>query len=148
MKNLFLLIGLSFLLSACEREMPTDATPLADAIKDKNWLVIADSTVSSAGTVENNYNLLKDCEKDNLYQFKSTKSVMIDEGASKCNASDAQSKTIGIWAINESTKVLTLTSIEKVEFKISALTANQMVLISTESSNGITLTETVTFKAN
>ena len=147
MKKIILLTAIIGLLSACEREMPTESTPLADAIKDKSWMVIADSTISSAGSVENNYSSLPDCEKDNLYQFKSTKSLVIDEGVSKCNANDAQSITIGIWSINETSKTLTLTSAEKVDFKIESVSGTNLVLKSTETLNGITLTEVVTFKA-
>jgi hypothetical protein len=146
MKKTLLLLALFGILASCEREMPEDATPLTDSIKDKNWLLIADSTVSSAGTVENNYDLLPGCEKDDLVQFKSNKTLVMDEGATKCNASDPQTMTIGTWALNESSKVLTFTSVEKIDFKIHTLNATNLVLISVETVNGVTFTETATFK--
>lgn len=146
MKRTLLLLALFGFLFSCKREMPEDATPLTDSIKDKNWLLIADSTVSSAGTVENNYDLLPGCEKDDLVQFKSNKTLVRDEGATKCNASDPQTMTIGTWALNESSKVLTFTSVEKIDFKIQKLDASNLVLTTVETINGVTFTETATFK--
>lgn len=146
MKKTLLLLALYSILASCEREMPTETTTLADTLKDKNWLVIADSTVSSTGSVENNYNLLPDCEKDDLVQFKSNKTIVMDEGATKCNASDPQTMTIGAWALNESSKVLSFTSVEKIDFKIHTLNATNLVLIAVKTVDGVTLTETITFK--
>lgn len=146
MKKTLLLLALYSILASCEREMPTETTTLADTLKDKNWLVIADSTVSSTGSVENNYNLLPGCEKDDLVQFKSNKTIVMDEGAIKCNASDPQTMTIGAWALNESSKVLSFTSVEKFDFKIHTLNATNLVLIAVKTVDGVTLTETITFK--
>lgn len=146
MKKTLLLLALYSILASCEREMPTETTTLADTLKDKYWLVIADSTVSSTGSVENNYNLLPDCEKDDLVQFKSNKTIVMDEGATKCNASDPQTMTIGAWALNESSKVLSFTSVEKIDFKIHTLNATNLVLIAVKTVDGVTLTETITFK--
>ncbi len=148
MKKIFLFIAVSGILASCEREMPVESTPLTDLIKDKYWLVIADSTVSSEGSITNEYNLLAACEKDNLTQFKANKTAWLDAGAVKCNSSEAQTMAIGTWSINETSKVLSINSIQNIEFKIQSLSSTQMVLVTTETSNGITLTETVTFKAN
>jgi hypothetical protein len=54
--------------------------------------------------------------------------------------------TIGTWALNESSKVLTFTSVEKIDFKIHTLNATNLVLIAVETINGVTFTETATFK--
>jgi hypothetical protein len=54
--------------------------------------------------------------------------------------------TIGTWALNESSKVLTFTSVEKIDFKIHTLNATNLVLIAVKTVNGVTFTETATFK--
>jgi hypothetical protein len=146
MKSIILLLALFGFLASCEREMPAESTALADLIKDKNWLLIADSTVSSDGTVKNNYDLLPSCEKDDLLQFKSNKTASFDEGVTKCNASDPQTLTIISWALNENSKVLTLTSAKTIEFKIQKLDASNLVMVTIETISGVTFTETITFK--
>jgi hypothetical protein len=48
-------------------------------------------------------NLLPDCRKDDLTIFLESKDVALDEGATKCSATDKQTIRSGTWALNADT---------------------------------------------
>ncbi len=47
------------------------------------------------------------CEKDNFYKFNTDKTLVADEGATRCDPSDPQQET-GTWAISNGDQQLTM----------------------------------------
>lgn len=54
------------------------------------------------------YSTMKDCEKDNFFFFNASGSITLDEGATKCSASDPQTTTDGNWSFSADTSKMTL----------------------------------------
>ena len=50
---------------------------------------------------------IDDCTKDDCTTFKSDKSLVVDEGATKCDPTDPQTST-GTWSLSADGKTLTL----------------------------------------
>lgn len=101
MKKLILSVfAATALFSSCKKEDkkvgPTSAT--FSAIADKKWQLSA-QTYTYAGTTYDGYASLPSCQKDNLWIMKSDKTSEGDEGATKCNASDPQTKSAGTWEL-------------------------------------------------
>jgi len=75
----------------------------------KSWRLTAEQTVvvyNGKTTTEDGFGDYKACEKDNFLKFNSDKSLVADEGASKCSTSDAQTEK-GTWDFNSDQTKLT-----------------------------------------
>ena len=84
------------LLNSCKKD---DATPDNTAlITTGKWKLTAETTASV-----NSYGNYLACEKDDTYAFATDGKVTIDEGATKCSASDPQTTT-GSWAFSGTEK--------------------------------------------
>jgi hypothetical protein len=51
---------------------------------------------------------LNDCQKDNLYIFESSKVITVDEGATKCRATDPQTNIDGSWYLSDNDQNLNI----------------------------------------
>lgn len=122
MKKLILIaISASLFLVACKKD---DSLPdpnnnnnnnnnnnTSSALTTGSWKMVSSVSVieypSPIGTqTVDLYAAMTSCMKDNLYTFKTDNTIMSDEGATKCSASDPQQKTAGTWAlINNNTKL-------------------------------------------
>lgn len=85
---------------ACKK---TDSTSFLDEIDGKQFSksTILNSTDSITGIAEDTIPIIpiipQDCKKDNIWTFKkSNKSFKLDEGPTKCNPADAQTKDEGV----------------------------------------------------
>jgi hypothetical protein len=68
--------------------------------------------VDQDGKIDNNDiadNVLKPCEKDDIFTFNKDSTGLVDEGPTKCNAGDAQTDVLA-WEFTNSNKVLAITS--------------------------------------
>jgi hypothetical protein len=73
--------------------------------------------------------LIRACEKDDIYTFKSDSTGVIDEGAAKCNSSDPQTVPFK-WSINSTQTVLTASAppLLNGDINILSLTSAKFVL--------------------
>jgi len=100
----------SFLISiifSCKKS--NDPAPTRTSLIAKTWLLtsitfspsLAVSYYGSTIQLTDATLLLKDCTKDDLYIFNSDKTFVVDEGLTKCNTSDPQTKAKGVWSLSK-----------------------------------------------
>jgi hypothetical protein len=89
--------------SACSKHnsssTPTNMTLMTQAIwkyDTSGFDITGDNKIDYPDTV------VQPCFKDNTYQFNKDSTVVVDEGAIKCNSSDPQTATFA-WSISNST---------------------------------------------
>lgn len=138
-------------LSACKKESaaPAPAPARIDLLTAHNWRETAWTITSGSAAPVDQYAQLPACARDDFYQFHADKSFVLDAGATRCNASDPQTRA-GTWAFNSDQSVLTLadaagnapTTNEVVE-----LSATTLHLRTSRTSGTTTTTGDVTFTA-
>lgn len=89
-----LLVTMIFIAGCSKEGNITKADLLSKAWKYKTF-----SAVAGALTIDV-LSTLQPCELDDIYRFNSNKTYTIEEGATKCNASDPQIKESGSWRFN------------------------------------------------
>ncbi|WP_317897638.1 hypothetical protein [Aurantibacillus circumpalustris] len=113
--NLILSTGLNNIVIAakgCEAKSVTYTITYASAtsrLTDKNFKLSA-YTINPAlpGYGSDIYSQLPSCSQDDLIRFNANYTVTNDEGLTKCNASDPQTKSDGSWAWNNTETILTI----------------------------------------
>lgn len=108
-KRLMVLLLLPLGWTACKKE--DKGAPRKETLMKGQWkitemkvnLVISQDLLAEAD----------DCVKDNLYTFNENTDIGVDEGATKCDASDPQTGTDGNWSLtgNDSKLVVANSSI-------------------------------------
>jgi len=114
MKKLFLIALAVSSLSACKKDSENSPSK-TDLLTSKKWRITADtetSTTTITGsapvtTTTNQYATTAACEKDNYTQFNNNKTLVLDEGASKCSSNDPQ-QTTGTWDLSSDQTKLTV----------------------------------------
>lgn len=142
------------LLSACKKEDKTSSSTTFTAIADKKWQLTAQTYVYG-GTSYDGYASVPSCQKDNLWTMKSDKTNEIDEGATKCTASDPQTVVMGNWELRSGDKELFvkgLTSgasigVTELTFTILESTATTLKLQYTTNVGGPTIVNTAVYTA-
>jgi hypothetical protein len=84
-----------------------DKTP-SEMLKGGNWkLVEAYSSKNKDGVhnTEDIYATLQDCEKDNIIIFDKESNVTLDEGPTKCNEFDLQTRVNQKWVLVSNTQI-------------------------------------------
>ncbi|RZK88719.1 MAG: hypothetical protein EOO62_37255 [Hymenobacter sp.] len=150
MKKLCLLLGAIAVLGACKKDSdsdPSPATSRTDLLTAKPWQA---STVNLSlnGVPLPSSQVVSACQLDNTYKFNADKTLVVDEGATKCNTTDPQTQT-GTWAFtNNDQNKLTIAvpnSAFNGNFDIKALSSSTLQLTTTQSLNGLTYTIDATF---
>lgn len=109
-KRITLVLGLAALMSvsACKKDSNPDPTPpvktptKTDLLTAKKWRISA-QTLTLGGFPLNEYAIMKECKKDDFYQFGVDKVAVVDNGATKCDPQDAQTvKSTWEFTDNES----------------------------------------------
>ncbi|MEZ4963239.1 MAG: DUF5004 domain-containing protein [Saprospiraceae bacterium] len=149
LKTLVVMLGACALFAtSCKDD--DEATPnKTKYLTGGNWQLTAmtsDPAIDWFGTpVTNVYAQLPACLKDDLTIFKSNGTVNFDEGASKCEPNDPQTKT-GTWTFNTDQTVLSVTQDGETEsWDISELKDNTFKAVYKVVEEGITYTFSVTF---
>ena len=155
MKNLSIYLltaamGLS-VLGSCKKDNEKPAPTKTELLTAKNWKITADvSAITTGGrtTTTDNFATAQACEKDNFVKFGTDKKAIFDEGANKCQGSN-QTET-GVWDFNSDQTKLTLGAAGSAvigQFDIAELSATTLKLSQTDTYNGTTEVETITFTA-
>ncbi len=120
-------------LAGCKKDTAV-STPNKDIItggSSKSWLikkVVATLTVAgNVQTTDVTNTFFQPCELDNYTTFNSDGSLLLNEGATKCNSSDPQIQN-GTYALNADESKLTVSD-GKASFiaKLSGVTATQFI---------------------
>lgn len=148
------LLSFNLLFSSCKKD-EEELSPKTELLTNSAWKMTAytvdpgfptfDNEGNITGSTNGIFVLLDDCEKDDTHKFNTDKSLVTDEGMTRCDSSDPQ-KTNGTWTFNTDETTLTITEEGESQIvTILELTAGVLQLQSTESSDGMTVTFTITF---
>jgi len=92
--------------------------------------------------------LIQPCIKDNTYQFKMDSTVVVDQGATKCNNSDPQTATYS-WSISNSTPPILRSNADSIltgGVTVSVLTSTQLQMYKDTSILGISVRYVLSLK--
>jgi hypothetical protein len=94
-------------LGACKKNNETSPeASRTELLTTKSWRMSAATTTK--GTVKTDeYAATQACERDNLIKFNTNKSVVVDEGATRCDPADPQTQ-ISTWDFNNDQTKLTI----------------------------------------
>lgn len=147
-KNLsfLFLTGLVFSLFSCQKavtdnsdQQPTKTQLLTSASWKFKMATVGGSDVSG---------FLQACQKDNILTFQSNGNGTLDEGPSKCNASDPQNNPF-TWSFVSNETVLHISAVlftgGSSEFSIVSLTSATLVVAQDITVSGTTQNAVVTF---
>jgi len=139
MKKLLLVFAAATVLGACKKDSEPAPTPTAatkaDVLVAKNWRLSAQTTTYSIANTpsvsQDEYATYSSCERDNFLKFNANKTLLVDEGATKCDQSDPQTQN-GSWDFNSDYSKLTLMDPSQgsvaIPFDVVELTATTMHL--------------------
>ncbi len=78
------------------------------------WQIVASTyqkfSNGIGGVLEDEYNILSACQKDNYMVYTADKSIIENEGVSKCSDTTKQQKLIGNWQLIDADKTLRVIS--------------------------------------
>lgn len=151
-KILFVCLVASTLFNSCKKDEPAASSSTTTDTKTallcgKNWMVTA-STVNPGidyyGTgilLTNLIGTVQPCELNNLLNFSTGGSYIVDEGPTKCSAGDPQTIATGTWAFNSDKSHLLVTeSGSSIADDYTLVTLNETTVQVTQTmvSGGIT----------
>lgn len=122
----------------------------------KSWVVTAYTEKVGNANATNEYDTAPACFKDNIYKFEANSKFTADEGASKCFSAQTFN---GNWALTNNDKTLTAIAIDpssqsssvSIESSftgtIEEISATKFILSESETSNGVTTVNRMTFSA-
>ena len=156
MKKITLLLLLATLIGfgACKKDNNT-ATPKSkkDLLTARVWKQTA-RTITPAievdGKLENDlFAHDDDCDKDDLYRYKSDNSFSFEEGAIKCSPTDPDIYDTGTWTFStdETKLILLYKSGDSYATTILELTENTLKVSFEEEDGGVTYTTITTYTA-
>jgi hypothetical protein len=87
-----------YTFSTSEARMPDKWLETKAMLTAKRWRLTAHNS-SFNQTPTDEYAQLGACQQDNLLQFNPDQTIIIDEGATKCNSADPQTR-VAMWSMN------------------------------------------------
>jgi hypothetical protein len=142
-------VASSLVFTSCKKDKddpkPQSRTELLTA---KNWRLSGVTIVTGPITVDV-YAALNACDKDGFTKFNTNKSLVIDEGPTKCYQLDPQSVT-GSWdlTVNDTKLRMQETTNPNIDiYDVVELSASTLKLKQTTISGGVTEEENVTYTA-
>ena len=124
------------------------------ALTGKNWKMTAftvDPGFNVGGvTITDFFAQMDACAKDDIQNFKANGTFTVDEGASKCDPADPQTRT-GTWVLSTDQKTITTTESGQApeSFTLESVSASQLKVSMTRSDfgDGLNHKATITFTA-
>jgi hypothetical protein len=105
-KPLLFVLGVAS-LGACKKNNETSPeASRTELLTTKSWRLSA-STITTGTSVKDEYATSEACERDNFIKFNTNKSVVVDEGATRCDPADMQTQT-STWDFNSDQTKLTI----------------------------------------
>ncbi|MDJ0366204.1 lipocalin family protein [Hymenobacter sp. H14-R3] len=147
MKKLSFLLLTLVALGGCKKDdNNTPGMSPTELLTAKNWRV---STFSVTAAGQPYPAVLDPCDKDNYLKFNTDKTLIVDEGPTKCDPTNAQTEK-GTWSMPSADK-LTITApnlpVSGGTFDIKELSATTLHLYISDSQSGTPLTADVTLTA-
>ncbi len=132
---IFLLI-IIFIASSCKKDISR-----TELLTTGSWKLIA-LEASLFGMTTDSYAEMEECEKDNLFTFKSDNTLEIDEGPTKCDPDDPQIRKVGPWTLFDNDNKINMDSID---FNILELTETRFKINGTAMELGFIVTVELTY---
>ena len=145
---LILFISLFININCGKKEDAMPATNQKLLTTGNGWKLTAEILSPPFQGITDYYAELDPCEADNILKFSSKGTFSIDEGGTKCDASDPQTYITGTWSWNSNnTLIMSYTGAkEKEELSIITLTST-MLKFSHSSKLMVGSVATETYKA-
>lgn len=151
MKKIIVLILVSIATFSCGKKTDPAPTPETNTQKlcGKNWRLVAftynPGIPVNGVSITDFYAQLSACRRDDFQNYNVNGTTIIDEGNTKCNASDPQtSSRTWSWANNE-TKLTITASNTVTTLDVLQNDGNVLRLSGTEVVSGITYTRSLTY---
>jgi hypothetical protein len=107
MRRLFLLLLGVVSLCACKKNNETSPeASRTELLTAKSWRLSA-ATITAGTSKTDEYATAQACERDNFIKFNTNKSVVVDEGPTRCDPADMQTQT-STWDFNNDQTKLTI----------------------------------------
>ena len=104
-----------------------------------------DNAGKDTGLTNDYFAIMGDCLKDNIRKFNADKSLIIDEGTTKCMSTNPQISN-GLWSFNSDETILTIIEGSySQELTVVELTKSVLKVKWTETFGGKTSTSTITY---
>lgn len=148
-RTVFILLAVSSAaFTSCKKddEDPKPKTK-AEMLTAKNWRISAASFTVGA-TTQDAFASLPACSKDDFTKFNADKTLLSDEGTTRCNSSDPQTVS-GAWDLTSNDSKLLLqetpNSSSAELYDILELSDSTLKIKQTETINGTTYIVNITF---
>ena len=145
MKKIYFLAMISFLaiatvFTSCSKD--DDEKTKTELLTASKWKMTAATVSPAMMGITDFFPLMEACDKDNTIKFNTDKTVVSDEGATKCDAGNPQQET-DTWAFSsDESKLIS----KGEEMTIKNLTESELKLTMTQVDGGVTYTVTMTYK--
>jgi hypothetical protein len=138
MRNVYLPLLLAGALTACKKEEAATPPSKTDLLTAKNWRLTAytnTAIATSGNTTTDMYAAEPPCSRDNFMTYKQDKTLVFDEGPTKCNSLAQQTTSIAwAWQDDETTLAhiiytnpgTVLTGIATFKYQLVELTASTL----------------------
>lgn len=123
-----LLVSFVFAFSSCEKDSNEEPESVSKTglLTSEGWMFkSAVVTFPAPFGTQDIFAQMDECEKDNIITFKTDKTVIEDEGATKCDPSDPQTLPGGTWAFTNGETELVL---DGETFTITSLTSSELLI--------------------
>lgn len=137
---------LTVVIAACSKSDSSSPSAASVLIAGKWQLTDVSILVPGSSLSVSIFDTIPPCVKDNFYTFASDSTVTVDEGATKCDASDPQTFS-GNWSLlSNNTKLKTIDPLtgETTTVNVVTLNSSSVVLQDTATYMGIPVNATVT----
>lgn len=105
--SLFIATLMAFTISSCSSDDDDNATPTnnnsgnnsptkTEILTGRTWKIVG-ATLDG----QNIFDIFDDCDKDNIYQWKTNGDYVVDEGVTKCDPTDPQIETQDKWKFTD-----------------------------------------------
>ncbi len=142
MKTTKLLKGLAFLsaltlvftFGSCKKDSEDEPTSVSKTglLTSSGW-VISSGTMTWFGQTISITDSMDPCEKDDIMNFKSDKTILYDAGALKCDPSEPQTENGGSWAFeNNETELVVNEGGDITSFDIVTLSSTTLKITAAE----------------
>lgn len=143
---------LTFSFSACQKtgdiiDPPTASELLADGAWKLTAQTVDPAIIVNNVAIENEFNQLFACQRDNLFNYNESGSFTLEEGDTKCDSADPQILETGTWSVDETESFLQrIVNSTTTNRTIQNLDRDELVLVEYWIDNGINYTRTFTYK--
>lgn len=125
-----------FLASSCKKDVTR-----TELLTSGTWKLIA-LQATFLGMTTDSYAEMEECEKDNLFTFKTDNTLDLDEGPTKCKPDDPQIRNEGPWTLFENdTKI----NLDNIDYNILELTESRFKINGSAMELGFLISVELTF---